>query len=183
MKYCGHGLFNRYTTTLADLFLIIFERACLPVGSSIRIYQEKTSSNVEPIRSSTDIPLAVAINELQDGVILLFESANEKFPRAKNVVEHLRSLSNSLKFVFVNLDTPNDHGFGLEFSMKMNFSQLVQAVAEHLSEDSAKLLFFKSKDGGPGARLSKRLHGSLAQLRFYITLNKQNKVYYQRVRS
>lgn len=157
----------------------MFKKAGLSIETPIRIYQEKTPYYVEQICCPKDIPLMVAINELQDGVILLFESADTKLINGNNVVEHFNDLSQRIKLVFINVDILDDDGFTLELSLKMNYTQMVTAVAEHLGEDLEKLIFFKSQNDGPRAPLSKHFSGSIKHFLHYLIPNSQNKVYYQ----
>ena len=54
-----------------------------------------------------------------------------------------------LKFCDKNI--PNDEGFSLELSQRMNYEQLAEKVAAHLDTDPSQLEFFKgSGDDEPG---------------------------------
>ena len=44
---------------------------------------------------------------------------------------------------FCDKNIPNDEGFSLELSLRMNYEQLAEKVAAHLHTDPSQLEFFK----------------------------------------
>lgn len=46
---------------------------------------------------------------------------------------------------FCDKQVPNDNGFTLELSQKMNYDQMANAVAQHLNTDPYLLQFFRAQ--------------------------------------
>ena len=56
-----------------------------------------------------------------------------------------------VKVKFCNKNIPNDAGFSLELSQRMNYEQFAKKVGAHIGTDPSQLEFFKgSGDDEPG---------------------------------
>ena len=56
-----------------------------------------------------------------------------------------RDLYYRIDVTFCDKTMPNDPGFTLELSQRMNYDQVANAVAQHLGTDPYLLQFFKSQ--------------------------------------
>ena len=56
-----------------------------------------------------------------------------------------RDLYYQVEVTFCDKQQPNDQGFTLELSQRMNYDQMAKAVAQHLNCDPYHLQFFKNQ--------------------------------------
>ena len=61
-----------------------------------------------------------------------------------NTIYFCRDLYYRIDVTFCDKAIPNDPGFTLELSQRMNYDQMANAVARHLSTDPYLLQFFKT---------------------------------------
>ena len=88
-----------------------------------------------------------------------------------------------MEVTFCDKSNPNDAGFTLELSQKMNYDQVANAVAQYLNTDPYLLQFFKSHGykEGPGNPIRCTYEGTLKELFMYFKPRQPKKIYYQQL--
>lgn len=70
------------------------------------------------------------------------ENDNSELPTAK---EYFRDLYHRVDVIFCDKTIPNDPGFVVTLSNRMNYFQVAKTVAQRLNTDPMLLQFFKSQ--------------------------------------
>lgn len=97
--------------------------------------------------SDLDSPINRVLDELMDGDIIVFQRADINLENCElpNVKEYFKDLYYRVDVTFCDKTQPNDPGFTLELSLKMNYNQIANAVAQRLGTDPDLLQFFKTQ--------------------------------------
>lgn len=145
LTYCGLGHFPR-SMLFVELLPVMCEKAGLPKSTPLSVFEEEYSNILNKITSFNQ-PLSVAINELMDGDIIVFQRNDLKpcegeYPSLK---EYFSDLLHRVEVLFCDKNNPNDPGFVLELSLKMNYTQIANAVAMRLGTDPYLIQFFKNQ--------------------------------------
>lgn len=184
LTYCGYCHFPR-DIVFADILPILCEKAGLPRATPLVIYEEEYLNCINPIRNYNQ-PLHSAVNELMDGDILVFERQQSEDEHYPNLKDYFADLLHRVEVQFCDKNNPNDPGFLLELSFKMNYNQIANAVAMRLGTDPTMLQFFKNQSSyreGPGCALRCTYDGTLKDILMYFKPRQPKKIYYQHVSS
>ena len=107
-----------------------------------------------------EAPLNKVLDELMDGDIIVFQRADLNLgPECElpNVKEYFKDLFFRVELTFCDKTNPTDPGFTMELSLKMNYEQIANAVAQRLGTDPYLIQFFKNQ------------RFSLKTIRFYFS--------------
>ncbi|KAJ6659719.1 hypothetical protein lerEdw1_018434 [Lerista edwardsae] len=145
LNYCGH-IYTPISCKIRDLLPVMCERAGFPQESNLILYEEVKPNLTERIQDY-DVSLDKALDELMDGDIIVFqkddpENDNSELPTAK---EYFRDLYHRVDVIFCDKTIPNDPGFVVTLSNRMNYFQVAKTVAQRLNTDPMLLQFFKSQ--------------------------------------
>ncbi|OXB81775.1 UNVERIFIED_CONTAM: hypothetical protein H355_014972 [Colinus virginianus] len=107
-----------------DLLPVMCERAGFPQETNLILYEEVKPNLTERIQDY-DVSLDKALDELMDGDIIVFqkddpENDNSELPTAK---EYFRDLYHRVDVIFCDKTIPNDPGFVVTLSNRMNYFQ------------------------------------------------------------
>ncbi|XP_075588798.1 ubiquitin-specific protease 7 isoform X5 [Dermatophagoides farinae] len=180
LTYCGLGHIER-VMTVADLMPILCEKAGLPKSTPLAIYEEEYLATVNRI-NDLDKTLSDAIVDLSDGDILVFHRDDIVIDECASVKEYYTDLIHKVEVLFCDKNNPNDPGFVLELSMKMNYTQMADAVAMRLGTEPYLIQFFKNQSSyreGPGCPLRCNYDGTLKDILFYFKPRQPKKIFYQ----
>ncbi|XP_070580003.1 ubiquitin carboxyl-terminal hydrolase 7-like [Ptychodera flava] len=184
ISYCGH-IYLPISTKVYELLPVLCERAGFPpVGTDLLLYEEVKPNLTERIQDY-DLPLDKALDELMDGDIIVFqkddvENEQSDLPTAK---DYFRDLYYRVEVTFCDKNIPNDSGFTLILSQRMNYFMVAKAVAGRLNTDPMLLQFFKSQGyrDGPGTALRCTYDGTLRDLLLGFKPRQSKKLYYQQL--
>ena len=184
LTYCGLAHVRR-CAKVADLFEMMLEKAGLPVGTPLKVYEEVHYNKVRPM-INFKATLEKAIVNLMDGDIIVFERGDLIPPKdgPSGLLEYFQDMLSRVEVLFADKNVPNDPGFSLELSMKMKYSQIAKAVAMRLGADPLKLQFFKKQSSysdGPGEPLPCSYDGTLGDILLYAKHRQVKKLYFQHV--
>ncbi|ETE62765.1 Ubiquitin carboxyl-terminal hydrolase 7, partial [Ophiophagus hannah] len=145
LNYCGH-IYTPISCKIRDLLPVMCERAGFPQESNLILYEEVKPNLTERIQDY-DVSLDKALDELMDGDIIVFqkddpENDNSELATAK---EYFRDLYYRVDVIFCDKTIPNDPGFVVTLSNRMNYFQVAKTVAQRLNTDPMLLQFFKSQ--------------------------------------
>ncbi|KAF7489071.1 Ubiquitin carboxyl-terminal hydrolase 7 [Sarcoptes scabiei] len=99
-----------------------------------------------------------------------------------SITNYYNDLLLKAEVLFCDKNNPNDAGFTLELSLKMNYTQMAHAVAMRLGTDPNLIQFFKNQSNyrdGPGNPLRCNFDGTLKDILFYFKPKQIKKIYYQ----
>lgn len=184
ISYCGHAyvpISAKGTELLPDLN----RRAGFPPDTPLILYEEVKPNLLEMLHN-IHLPMEKLLEELMDGDIIVFQKEDEpdvdqyELPTAK---EYFRDLYYRVEIIFCDKNVITDAGFTLELSLRMNYDQMANAVARHLSTDPYLLQFFKPQGyrDGPGNPIRCTYEGTLKELLLYSKPRQQKKLYYQQL--
>lgn len=158
LSYAGLGHFPR-TMPFVELFPFLCEKAGLPKGTPLLVYEEEYCTSIKELTDHTQ-SLQNTISELMDGDILVYqrneaamlamgdddggrlaETPQYEFP---TIIDYINDLMMRVEVLFCDKNS-NDPGFVLELSLKMTYNQIAQAVAMRLGVDPFMLQFFKNQ--------------------------------------
>ena len=170
IHYVGH-LCLADTTNLNSVLPKLCAMANIPTNSKLILWEEIGPNMLERI-FDTKQPLENILESLLGGSVIVFqmdpgERHSFKFATAKDYFKDLSYKvdniylskgsviiqDNSFQVVvkFCDKNIPNDAGFSLELSQRMNYEQFAEKVGAHLDTDPSQLEFFKgSGDDEPG---------------------------------
>ena len=185
LTYCGLAHVERQAKVI-DLLELMWEKAGLPMGTPLSVYEEEYPNSVHPLIFDFETTLEMAIDELMDGDIIAFERIDVIPPSdgPSGLLEYYQNLLHCVEVLFCDKNVPNDPGFSLELSMKMTYNQIATAVAMHLGADPFKLQFFKNQSSycdRPGGPLRSSYDGTLKDILLYFRSSKVMKIYFQHV--
>ncbi|KAL4823309.1 hypothetical protein H8958_022774 [Nasalis larvatus] len=119
-----------------------------------------------------------------DGDIIVFqkddpENGNSELPTEK---EYFRDLCADV--IFCDKTIPNDLGFVVTLSNKMNYLHIAKTVAQRPNTDPMLLQFFKSQGyrDGPDNLLRHNYEGTLRELLQFFKPRQPKKLYYQHLK-
>ncbi|EMP41443.1 Ubiquitin carboxyl-terminal hydrolase 7 [Chelonia mydas] len=123
LNYCGH-IYTPISCKIRDLLPVMCERAGFPQETNLILYEEVKPNLTERIQDH-DVSLDKALDELMDGDIIVFqkddpENDNSELPTAK---EYFRDLYHRVDVIFCDKTIPNDPGFVVTLSNRMNYFQ------------------------------------------------------------
>ncbi|XP_054712852.1 ubiquitin carboxyl-terminal hydrolase 7-like isoform X1 [Uloborus diversus] len=183
MSYCGHTYMS-INARASALVPVLNDRAGFPEDTELMLFEEVKPNVVEKI-DDINLPLEKVLDELMDGDIIIFQRADINFsdydlPTAK---EYFRDLFHRVEITFCDKTIPTDGGFTIELSLKMNYDQMANAVAQKLNTDPYLLQFFKAQNyrDGPGAALRCTYDGTLKDLLGVIKAKQPKKIYFQQL--
>ncbi|XP_014681204.1 PREDICTED: ubiquitin carboxyl-terminal hydrolase 7-like [Priapulus caudatus] len=183
INYCGY-IYAAITTIVSDILPVLNERAGFPRDTPLILYEEVKPNFMERMENY-DLALEKIFDELMDGDIIVFQKDDPNMdtydlPTAK---DYFRDLYYRVEVTFRDKSIPSDPGFTLDLSQRMNYEQVVRAVAQKLNTDPYLLQFFKSQGfrDGPGNPLRCNYEGTLKDLLVYFKPRQQKKLYYQRL--
>ncbi|XP_072125057.1 ubiquitin carboxyl-terminal hydrolase 7 isoform X1 [Mobula birostris] len=184
LNYCGH-IYTPISCKIRDLLPIMCERAGFPQGTSLILYEEVKPNLTERIQDY-EVSLDKALDELMDGDIIVFqkddpENDSSELPTAK---DYFRDLYHRVDVIFCDKTIPNDPGFVVTLSNRMNYFQVAKTVAQRLNTDPMLLQFFKSQGyrDGPGNPLRHNYEGTLRDLLQFFKPRQPKKLYYQQLK-
>ncbi|XP_013909106.1 PREDICTED: ubiquitin carboxyl-terminal hydrolase 7-like [Thamnophis sirtalis] len=184
LNYCGH-IYTPISCKIRDLLPVMCERAGFPQESNLILYEEVKPNLTERIQDY-DVSLDKALDELMDGDIIVFqkddpENDNSELATAK---EYFRDLYYRVDVIFCDKTIPNDPGFVVTLSNRMNYFQVAKTVAQRLNTDPMLLQFFKSQGyrDGPGNPLRHNYDGTLRDLLQFFKPRQPKKLYYQQLK-
>lgn len=171
---------------MSDLYPIMCEKAGLPPGTPLRVFEEEYQSCIHPMTNAAELPLEEAVNELMDGDIIVFERADVVPPPGghASLTDYFADMLHRVEVLFCDKNNPSDPGFLLELSLKMTYNQIAAAVAMRLGTDPSLLQFFKNQSSyreGPGGPLRCNFDGTLKDILLYFKPRQPKKIYFQHV--
>ncbi|XP_002733899.3 ubiquitin carboxyl-terminal hydrolase 7-like, partial [Saccoglossus kowalevskii] len=183
VSYCGH-IYLPINTKVYELLPVLCERGGFPIGTDLLLFEEVKPNLTEKIQDY-DLPLDKALDELMDGDIIVFqrddvENEQSELPTAK---DYFRDLYHRVEVTFCDKNLPNDNGFTLTLSQRMNYFMVAKAVATKLNTDPMLLQFFKNQGyrDGPGTALRCTYDGTLRDLLSGFKHRQPKKLYYQQL--
>ncbi|XP_054155064.1 ubiquitin carboxyl-terminal hydrolase 7-like [Oppia nitens] len=184
ISYCGHGHLPAAAKT-RDIIPILNSKAGYPSDTPLELYEEVKPNLVERIED-LDAPLNKVLDELMDGDIIVFQRADFNLgPECElpNVKEYFKDLFFRVEVTFCDKTNPTDAGFTIELSLKMNYEQIANAVAQRLGTDPYLIQFFKNQSyrDGPGGPLRCNYDGTLKDILIFYKPRQPKKIYYQQL--
>ncbi|XP_013784489.1 ubiquitin carboxyl-terminal hydrolase 7-like [Limulus polyphemus] len=183
ISYCGH-MYMPITAKAKELVSELNHRAGFPLDTELMLYEEVKPNMVEKIED-LDLPLENVLEELMDGDIIVFQRSdiNPDELELPTVKDYFRDLFYRVEVTFCDKTIPNDPGFTMELSLKMNYDQMANAVAQRLETDPYLLQFFKAQSyrDGPGNALRCTYEGTLKDLLVTFKPRQPKKIYYQQL--
>lgn len=183
ISFCGHT-YVPITAKTAELLPDLCRRAGFPIGTPLLLFEEVKPNMVERIESH-DLPIEKSLEELMDGDIIVFQKDGMDIhqydlPTAR---DYFKDLYYRVEVIFCDKAIPNDPGFSLDLSLRMNYEQMANAVATYLQTDPYLLQFFKPQSyrEGPGNPIRCTYEGNLKDLLLYAKPRQPRKLYYQQL--
>uniref|UniRef100_T1J1R9 Ubiquitin carboxyl-terminal hydrolase 7 n=1 Tax=Strigamia maritima TaxID=126957 RepID=T1J1R9_STRMM len=183
ISYCGHQ-YMPITAKVQDLTPVLNKRAGLPPDADLMLFEEIKPNMVERIEY-LEMPLEKVLEELMDGDIIVFQKEEPELdsfelPTCK---DYFRDLFYRVEVTFSDKTLPNDSGFTMELSQRMNYDQMAHAVAQRLGTDPYLLQFFRfqSYRDGPGNPVRCTFEGTLKDLLLNFKPRQPKKIYYQQL--
>ncbi|KAF4524831.1 hypothetical protein B566_EDAN014313 [Ephemera danica] len=157
----------------------------MPVAAKVQLllYEEIKPNMVDRIQNLHDA-LEKGLDELMDGDIIVFQKdESEEGFEQHTCKDYFRDLYYRVEVTFCDKTIPNDPGFTMGLSHRINYDQMASAVAQRLGTDPYLLQFFKSQNykDSPGHPLRCTYDGSLKDLLVYSKPKQPKKVYYQQL--
>ena len=146
LTYCGHGHFSQ-DTVCSELLPFMCDKAGLPESTPLLLFEEEYLNCVNRILD-LDKPLKMAINELMDGDIIVFQRDYQEDTDIEpllSIKDFYGDLLHRVEVLFCDKNNSNDPGFVIELSLKMNYNQIANAVAMRLGTDPYLIQFFKNQ--------------------------------------
>lgn len=183
IAYCGHT-YMPITARAKELVPLLNKRAGFPADTELVLYEEVKPNIVDRIED-LELPLEKVLEELMDGDIIVFQKLDLNVDEYElpTVKDYFRDLFYRVEVTFCDKMIPNDPGFTMELSLKMNYDQIARAVAQRLGTDPYLLQFFKvqSYREGPGNPLRCTYEGTLKDLLVFFKPRQPKKIYYQQL--
>lgn len=180
---CVCHLYTPLSTKFVDLIPMLSEKAGLPPGTPIAMFEEVKTTYVEQIKD-LNVSFERGVEELMDGDIICFQRSEPDLLSASElptVADYFRDLHNRVEVIFCDKNIVNDPGFSVTLSIRMNYMQVAKAVAANLEVDPMMLQFFKGQAyrDAPGSALRCTYEGTLRDLLIYYKPRGPKKLYYQ----
>jgi len=184
IQYMGHQYLS-ITTKLSTIIPKLCQMASIPQDSELILWEEIKPNMTDKIED-VDQPLEHILEELMDGDIIVYQmvppsGVDLELPTAK---DFFRDIYFKIEVNFCDKNKPNDPGFTLELSQRMDYTELAKRVAHHLKTDPDLLQFFKNQSyrDGPGQQpLRCNYDGTLKDILINIRPKQVKRVYYQRL--
>lgn len=185
LHYCGHHYMNICFNVQEELVPLLNERAGLPQGTELVLYEEIMPNQAERL-ADLDRPLEKVLDELMDGDIIVFQREDlhdDPSLELPSCREYFRDLFYRVEVTFCDKMVPNDPGFTMELSQQMNYDQVSRAVAHHLDTDPYLLQFFKAlcHRDGVGNAVRCTFDGCLKDMLVITKPRHPKKIYYQQL--
>lgn len=181
--YCGHH-YMPVASKVQELIPILNERAGFPPDTELLLYEEIKPNMVERIYNLND-PLEKVLEELMDGDIIVFQKKlrTNETSELSTCRDYFRDLFYRVEVTFCDKMIPNDPGFTMELSSRMNYDQIAQAVAQRVGTDPYRLQFFKTQTykDSPGHPLRCTFDGTLKDLLVCPKPKGIKKIFYQQL--
>ncbi|XP_071107818.1 ubiquitin carboxyl-terminal hydrolase 7-like [Haliotis cracherodii] len=183
ISYCGH-IYVPISAKGVELVPELNRKAGFLPTTALIIFEEVKPNLLERLENLNQ-PIDKLLEELMDGDILVFQRDEPDLDHYElpTVKEYFRDLYYRVEVVFCDKSIPNDPGFSLELSLRMNYEQMAHTVSQHLGTDPYLLQFFKSQGyrDGPGNPVRCTYEGSLKDLLIYAKPRQPKKLYYQQL--
>jgi len=184
IHYMGHQYLS-ITTKLSNIIPKLCQMASIPQNSELILWEEIKPNMTEKIED-VDQPLEHVLEELMDGDIIVYQmkppaNMDLELPTAK---EFYRDIYFKIEVNFCDKNKPNDPGFTLELSQRLNYNELAKRVAKHLKTSPELLQFFKNQSyrDSPGQQpLRCNYEGTLKDIIMHIRPKQVKRVFYQRL--
>lgn len=170
-----------FKSTGRELLPILNKKAGFEPDTLLDLYEEVKLTSVEKI-ADLDQPLNKVLDELMDGDIIVFQKAEyDPDLELPTVKDYFRDLSFRVEVTFCDKSVPNDPGFSIELSQKMNYDQIAQAVAQRLDTDPYLIQFFKPTGyrDAPSGPIRCNFEGTLKDILIFYKSKQPKKLYYQ----
>ncbi|XP_021358377.1 ubiquitin carboxyl-terminal hydrolase 7-like isoform X1 [Mizuhopecten yessoensis] len=181
ISYCGHT-YVPISAKTSELLPDLCRRAGFPVGTPLLLFEEVKPNMLEKLEDY-DLPIEKMLDELMDGDIIVFQREEADFQQYQlpSARDYFKDLYYRVDVTFCDKTLPNDEGFMLDLSMRMNYDQMANAVAQYLGTDPYLLQFFKPQSyrEGPGNAIRCTFEGNLKDLLLYAKPRQPRKLYYQ----
>jgi len=182
ITYCGH-IYMPITDKLSDLIPVLCQRGGFTRGTKLLLYEEVKPNHVEKIEDY-DLPLEKVFDELMDGDIIVFQKDDPDLEHTSHLPtarDYFKDLYYRIEVSFCDKSLPNDAGFTLELSQRMNYDQVANHVARHLGTDPYLLQFFKVQGyrEGPGNAIRCTYEGTLKDMVLIKPRGAKPRLYYQ----
>ncbi|KAK3929340.1 Ubiquitin carboxyl-terminal hydrolase 7 [Frankliniella fusca] len=177
--YCGHH-YMPVASKVQDLLPLLNERAGYPPDTELVLYEEIKPNMVERIENLNE-SLEKVLEELMDGDIIVFQKEVDNSFDLPTCQHYFKDLFHRVDVTFCDKTIPNDPGFTLKLSQRMNYDQLTKAVADRLGCDPFQLQMFKTQNykDSPGAPLRCNFEGTLKDLLNNCKTKGPRKVFYE----
>jgi len=179
MSYCGHTYVNLKSHP-ASLFPLLCQRAGLPKGTKLLIYEEIKAGHTE--KTKTDKIFDEVVQDLMSGDIICFQKyeADLSSYELPTPVEYYKNLLLQVQVLFCDKNNPNDVGFIENLNLKMDYAQISSTLASCLGVHPLKIQFFKPQvyRDHPGNAVKSTFDGTLKDL---VSTGRRGpkKLYYQ----
>lgn len=185
LHYCGHHYMHISFNVPEELVPILNERAGLPQGTELALFEEIKPNLVEQL-ADLDRPLEKVLDELMDGDIIVFQRddlVDDPSLELPSCRDYFRDLFFRVEVTFCDKTVPSDPGFTMELSQRMNYDQMARAVAHRLDTDPYLLQFFKSQNyrDGPGNAVRCTYEGTLKDMLVCMKPRHPKKIFYQQL--
>lgn len=189
LTYCGHSIID-FFMDIKELLKQMNHMAGFHEDTELEVYVEH-NQNVQQVTSWGGTTLTSRVKgsidkymrPLVDGEIFVFQRDRKLFTRCEfpSAEDYFVDLSSRVEVTFCDKTIPNDVGFKLELSVKNNYDQMAEAVAQHLGTDPYLLQFFRTQSyrEGPGNALRCNFDGTLKDILLIIKHKTPKKIYYQ----
>lgn len=177
--YCGHH-YMPVASKVQDLLPLLNERAGYAPDTELILYEEIKPNMVERIENLNE-SLEKVLEELMDGDIIVFQKEVDNSFDLPTCQHYFKDLFHRVDVTFCDKTIPNDPGFTLKLSQRMNYDQLTKAVADRLGCDPFQLQMFKTQNykDSPGAPLRCNFEGTLKDLLNNCKPKGPRKVFYE----
>ncbi|KAH6943427.1 hypothetical protein HPB50_021659 [Hyalomma asiaticum] len=145
IAYCGH-VYMPIVAKAKELLPLLNKRAGFPADTELVLYEEVKPNIVDRIED-LELPLEKVLEELMDGDIIVFQrlDLNVEEYELPTVKDYFRDLFYRVEVAFCDKMIPNDPGFTMELSLKMNYDQLSIRINELESKKQFKCIWVNSK--------------------------------------
>ena len=109
--------------------------------------EQELKPNVVELLKDHDQPLNKELDDLMDGDIIVFQRADLNLSDCElpTVKDYFKDLYYRIELIFCDKSIPNDPGIPMELSLKMNYDQIANALAQRLGTDPYLIQFYKQR--------------------------------------
>ncbi|KAK2160538.1 hypothetical protein LSH36_131g04007 [Paralvinella palmiformis] len=183
IAYCGHVYMPISDKISTFLLPILWQRGGYPPNTPLLLFEEVKPNQTEKI-VAFDQPLEKVLEELMDGDIIVFQKDEVDFSQYELPTgrDYFRNLYYQIEVTFCDKTRPNDPGFTLDLSQKMNYDQVAKSVGHYLGVNPYMLQFFKCQTNyrdSPGTAIKCAYDGLLRDLFPCFKPREPRKIFYQ----